>query len=275
MTTARVLERDRQGHVGRGGRVIIPAFAVGRVEELLYWLKRLEEEGRIPVLPVFVDSPMAIEALGALHRAAARARRGDAARAARRQGAARARGARGTSETPAPAAGAQRASALCVLHRALPHDRVAGRVEGADQLRRCRRSSSRRAAWRPAAGCCIICGRGAAGRAQHGAVRRLPGGTARAAAASWTADAVKIHGQIVPVHARIERIESMSAHADSQEILRWLGGFARPPRTTFIVHGEPPAMEALQASIKSKLGWATHDPGAPRNGGARLMACIG
>ena len=49
--------------VERGGRVIIPAFAIGRVEELLYWLKRLEEERRIPVLPVFVDSPMAIEAL--------------------------------------------------------------------------------------------------------------------------------------------------------------------------------------------------------------------
>jgi metallo-beta-lactamase family protein len=48
---------------GRGGRVIIPAFAIGRVEELIYWLKRLEDAKRIPVLPVFVDSPMAIEAL--------------------------------------------------------------------------------------------------------------------------------------------------------------------------------------------------------------------
>ena len=58
-----MLERIVKETVGRGGRVIIPAFAVGRVEELLYWLKRLEEEKRIPVLPVFVDSPMAIEAL--------------------------------------------------------------------------------------------------------------------------------------------------------------------------------------------------------------------
>src|SRR6478609_3696053 len=47
----------------RGGRVIIPAFAIGRVEELIYWLKRLEDAKRIPVLPVFLDSPMAIEAL--------------------------------------------------------------------------------------------------------------------------------------------------------------------------------------------------------------------
>ena len=52
--------------------------------------------------------------------------------------------------------------------------------------------------------------------------------------------AVKIHGQLVAVNARIELIESMSAHADSMEILRWLGGFKRPPQTTFIVHGEEP-----------------------------------
>ena len=74
------------------------------------------------------------------------------------------------------------------------------------------------------------------------------------------ATVVKIHGQMVPVHARIARIESMSAHADSHEILRWLGGFTRPPRTTFIVHGELPAMEALQASIEQKLGWSTKMP---------------
>ena len=52
----------------------------------------------------------------------------------------------------------------------------------------------------------------------------------------------------------------MSAHADSTEILRWLGGFTRPPNTTFLVHGEPVAMEALSASIKEKLGWNTKMP---------------
>ena len=74
------------------------------------------------------------------------------------------------------------------------------------------------------------------------------------------AAAVKIHGQMIPVHARIELIESMSAHADSKEILRWLGGFTRPPRTTFLVHGETVAMEALQATIKGRLGWKTKLP---------------
>ncbi|HEX6973844.1 MAG TPA: MBL fold metallo-hydrolase RNA specificity domain-containing protein, partial [Vicinamibacterales bacterium] len=52
----------------------------------------------------------------------------------------------------------------------------------------------------------------------------------------------------------------MSAHADSQEIMRWLGGFKRAPALTFIVHGEPEAMQALSATIQSKLGWTTKMP---------------
>ena len=71
---------------------------------------------------------------------------------------------------------------------------------------------------------------------------------------------VKIHGETIPVHARVEQLDSMSAHADSTEILHWLGGFTRPPRTTFIVHGEVAAMEALSASISEKLGWTTRMP---------------
>jgi metallo-beta-lactamase family protein len=72
--------------------------------------------------------------------------------------------------------------------------------------------------------------------------------------------AVKIHGQIIPVQARVELVESMSAHADSVEILRWLGGFTKPPRLTFIVHGEPVAMEALAGTIHDRLGWITKMP---------------
>jgi metallo-beta-lactamase family protein len=71
---------------------------------------------------------------------------------------------------------------------------------------------------------------------------------------------VKIHGEIIPVQARIELVESMSAHADADEILRWLRGFTRPPQLTFIVHGEPSAMEALSATIETTLGWKTKRP---------------
>jgi metallo-beta-lactamase family protein len=71
---------------------------------------------------------------------------------------------------------------------------------------------------------------------------------------------VKIRGQFVAVHARIERLDSMSAHADSQEALRWLSGFGAAPKTTYLVHGEPGPMDALKASIQQQLGWNVHTP---------------
>ena len=114
-------------------QLIIPAFAIGRVEEVLYWLKRLEEEGRIPVLPVFVDSPMAIDALA---RYTERLRELDAEMQPeeRDDKAPHGPAAHERAATPASAARAQGAPGLRVLHRALPDDRVAAGVEGAHQL---------------------------------------------------------------------------------------------------------------------------------------------
>jgi metallo-beta-lactamase family protein len=74
------------------------------------------------------------------------------------------------------------------------------------------------------------------------------------------ATTVKIHGMMVPVAARIERIDSMSAHADANEILRWLKTFATPPRHTYLVHGEPMAQDALKTRIETALGWTVHIP---------------
>ena len=110
----------------RGGKLIIPAFAIGRVEELLYWVKRLEEERRIPVLPVFVDSPMATEALAGTPSACT----SSTPRCSRKNATTRRRSARRRTDARrrAPAARAPRTSALRVLHRALPHDRVAAGV---------------------------------------------------------------------------------------------------------------------------------------------------
>ena len=69
---------------------------------------------------------------------------------------------------------------------------------------------------------------------------------------------IKLIGQMVNVAAKIERLDSMSAHADVNEIRRWLTGFTRPPKMTFIVHGEPPAAEALEKKIQAELKWPTH-----------------
>jgi metallo-beta-lactamase family protein len=71
---------------------------------------------------------------------------------------------------------------------------------------------------------------------------------------------LRIHGMDVPVHARVEVVNSMSAHADSNEILRWLRGFQSPPKLTFLVHGEATAMQALQQRISKELHWETHMP---------------
>jgi metallo-beta-lactamase family protein len=71
---------------------------------------------------------------------------------------------------------------------------------------------------------------------------------------------VKMFGQHVPVHARIERIDGMSAHADAGEIVRWLRTFPRAPKTTYLVHGEVVAQDALKVRITKELGWNVEIP---------------
>jgi len=71
---------------------------------------------------------------------------------------------------------------------------------------------------------------------------------------------VKMYGQHVPVHARIEKLNGMSSHADAGEIVRWLRTFPRAPRMTYLVHGEVVAQDALKARITAELGWPVHIP---------------
>jgi metallo-beta-lactamase family protein len=71
---------------------------------------------------------------------------------------------------------------------------------------------------------------------------------------------VKIHGQFIPVQARIEKLNGMSAHADAGEIVRWLRTFPSPPGVTYLVHGEPPAQDALKLRIERELAWNVQVP---------------
>jgi len=80
------------------------------------------------------------------------------------------------------------------------------------------------------------------------------GGT-RGAAMVAGAEQIKIHGRYVPVRAAVRNLEMLSAHADVDEIMRWLKGFRNPPRTTFITHGEPAASDALRHRIEEEMGW--------------------
>ena len=69
------------------------------------------------------------------------------------------------------------------------------------------------------------------------------------------ADAIKIHGEYVPLRAQVSQIDNMSAHADADEILAWLSHFSNPPKLTFITHGEPPAADGLRKRIEEQLHW--------------------
>jgi metallo-beta-lactamase family protein len=243
--------------VERGGKLIIPSFAIGRVEELLYWIARLEEEGRIPVLPVFLDSPMAMEALARyserldeLDPELQPEQRDDKApigEAAHEPGGRRA----------LQAAAERRVCSFCTRRFRMIQNPAESKDLTRSQMPAIVVSSS---------------GMATGGRVLHHLKAALPEARNTVLLVGFQAEGtrgrrllegapvVKIHGQEIPVHARVDRIESMSAHADSAEILRWLGGFTRPPDTTFLVHGEPTAMDALGASIASKLGWNTRMP---------------
>ena len=242
----------------RGGRIIIPSFAIGRVEEVIYWLKRLEMEKRIPVLPVFVDSPMAVDALA---RYTERLRELDPDMQPE------------TRDEKAPHGPADHDDPREARERHASHERqlCAFCTERFRTISSAAESKQLTQSKMPAI---VISASGMAtgGRVLHHLKAALPDARNTALFVGYQAagtrgrqlvdgdKTVKIHGEMIPVHARIALVESMSAHADSNEILRWLGGFTQPPRLTFIVHGETVAMEALSATIHTKLGWTTKMP---------------
>ena len=208
--------------------LLIPAFAIGRTQEILYDLRGLEDVARIPSLPVYLDSPM-----------------GDKATAIY---------ARHTEEHDPDARGIEAAG---------------GRPFAPKNLRICKSvEDSKRLNDTDGPGI-LIAGSGMAtgGRILHHFVRRLPderttvlfvgyqaAGT-RGRLLREGARKMKMLGQSVPVRAAIMASDAYSAHADQGEILRWLGGFTRPPATTYIVHGEPDAASALQVRILADLKW--------------------
>jgi metallo-beta-lactamase family protein len=218
--------------IDRKGRVIVPAFAVGRVEEVIYWLKRLEDERRIPVVPVYLDSPMAVEAL---RHYANHSRDLDPDMQARRgqMGAFTTR--RFTAVTsPRQSQDLQAGTAPAIVISS------SGMATGGRVL------SHLKAALPNPRNTVLFVGYQAEGTRGR---RLLEGATE-----------VKIHGQLIPVAAQVAAIDSMSAHADADEILRWLRGFKQAPSATYLVHGEPPAQAALRARIVEELGWDPHVP---------------
>ncbi len=212
----------------QGGKLVIPAFAIGRIEELLFWLKRLEEQQRIPTLPVYVDSPMAAGALQFYTNRLDELDWGVAMRHAK---------VFATSRLTVVTS-AQQSADLVASHKPAIVISSSGMATGGRVLHHL-------AATLPDARHTVLfVGFQAAGT--------------RGRALCDGAKSVRIHGRDIPVAARIERIDSMSAHADSNEIMRWVSGFTRAPRRTFLVHGEPAALDALAARLSRERGWNVH-----------------
>jgi len=216
--------------VQRGGRVIVPSFAIGRVEELLYWLRLLEQAKRIPILPVYIDSPMAA---GALQFYSSRCNELDPDMR--------------SGERDACMFGTSRMTVVASAHESadLVAKTTPAIVIAASGMATGGRVLSHLAAALPNPNNTVMF----VGYQSVGTRGRLLCDGAKQ---------IKMLGEQVPVAARIERIDSMSAHADAGEILRWLSGFSRPPAMTYLVHGEPGALDALSARIAKELGWPTH-----------------
>jgi metallo-beta-lactamase family protein len=241
----------------RGGKLIIPAFAIGRVEELLYWVKRLEAEKRIPVLPVFVDSPMAAAALA---RYTERVHELDPDMKPEERDDKAPHDAAAPHPPDVRRRQAMQEREVCVF--CTERFRVIGTADESKQLTASKMPSI------------VISASGMAegGRVLHHLKAALPNAQNTVLFAGYQSvgtrgrrlvdgeKSVKIHGEWIPVAAQIEKIDSMSAHADANELMHWLGGFKSAPKATYLVHGEPVAQDALGARIQKELGWSWKAP---------------
>lgn len=218
--------------VARGGRVVVPAFAVDRTEVLLHELAGLFAEGSIPRVPVYVDSPMALAALGVYRTAIAEGHAG--------------------LRPAIDDADLFRLPELVEVHDAEESKRLTAGSEP----------------------CIIIAGSGMAtgGRVIHHLKKLLPDQRNSVALVGYQAEGtrgralldgepdLKIHGQYVRVRAEVADVTGFSVHADSDELMQWIGACERPPKGVFVVHGEPQAAAALARRVDSELDWTAVVP---------------
>lgn len=208
--------------VRRSGTVLIPSFAVGRAQVLLHLLARLRAKGTIPDLPVYLDSPMAIDATDIFLRY--------------------------PDQHRLSVEDCRALSKVAICTRTVDDSKAAmyspdpkiiisasGMATGGRVLHHLKHSAGDARNHIAFAGYQVTGTRGAA---------MLAG-----------ADTIKIHGDYTPVRARVTCIDSLSAHADYRELLDWVGTLRKAPRATYIVHGEPVAQDALRLRLKDELRW--------------------
>lgn len=216
----------------RGGSVVIPAFAVDRTEVVLFHLRALMQAGRIPRLTVYIDSPMALAALHVYREAFVR----------------RDPEIRTDLDVDVLDTGTLVETRTVEESKEINHVRAPSIIISAS-------------------------GMATGGRVLYHLARRLPDarntvilpgymvpGT-RGRALMEGATSLKMHGRYVPVHAEIVHLPGLSAHADADEIVEWLGRCPSEPDATYVVHGETQASAAIVALIEGRLGWHAVAPG--------------
>jgi len=218
-----IIERTVQ----RGGTVLIPAFAVGRAQSLLYHLWKLKTAGRLSKIPIYLDSPMAIDATDLLH-----AHRNDH---------------RLPSEV---------CNAICGI-AAYTRD-----VEGSKAITASPYPKVVISASGMATGGRVLHHLKAFAPEQKNTIlfSGFQAAGTRGRAMLQGAREIKIHGQWISVRAEVDDLSMLSAHADANELMLWLSGFRHRPSRVFIVHGEPDASEALRVRIDKDLRWSATVP---------------
>jgi metallo-beta-lactamase family protein len=211
----------------RSATVVIPAFAVGRAQLLLLLISRLKKKGLLPDVPVYLDSPMAINATELYQRFPNEHRLSPEECAAMSQAAQLVR-----TADDSKALASQRGPQIIIS--------ASGMATGGRVVHHLKR-------WAPDSNSLIL-------------LTGFQAGGTRGAALAAGAKTLRIHGEDVPVNAQVVQIDSLSAHADADELLDWLRTIPQPPQRVFITHGEPAASDALRGRIERELHWPVTVP---------------
>ena len=213
--------------VERGGTILIPSFAVGRAQTLLYYIHLLKATHAIPDIPVFLNSPMAADATRIFHKHRGEHRLTDA------QCDAMCRAAHIINSVEESKALNERKDPMIIIS-------ASGMATGGRVLHHLKVLAP------DARNTILFAG--------------FQAGGTRGAAMLNGAEAIKIHGEYVPLRAEVAALDNLSAHADYEEIIDWLKHFHAPPRQTFITHGEPAAADALRHCIEERFRWNVRVP---------------
>ena len=211
----------------RGGTIVIPAFAVGRAQGLMLHLARLRQRGEIPALPVFLNSPMAIDATSIYHRFHAEHHVSDAE-------------CRSMYELATMVRTADESRALNERRNPKIIISASGMLTGGRVLHHLE-------AFGPDPRNAIL-------------LSGYQAGGTRGAALASGAQMLRMFGHEVPIRAEVVQLASFSGHADADELLAWMGGVERAPRMTYVTHGEPDAADALRGRIARDLHWNARVP---------------